>query len=380
MPTQDRPYLSRRRWLQLSTGVIGSAAVLGKSRVHAALVSKPESSHPFINLSINENQFGPSPKVREAMIRSMDFPHEYPDEPRDRLTKAIARAHGLRPENVLIGAGSADILYGAGYFFGLQGGEIISSDPSFHILSHMAEKVGATLNFARFNAHHAVDLDALKSKLSDKTRMVYICNPENPTGTLLKPEELKAFCKEVSKICPIVIDEAYIDYAGDAQALSMIPLVAKDHPVVITRTFSKGFGLGGMRVGYAVSTPELVKGIGSQYVTGIGCGASRISIEAAIAAFGDTNHIQQVYTQNKTARTRVEHMLTNFGLNPIPSKGGFVLAPVIQDSKALADGLFYGSQVKISPRNYFGQNYLRISVGRDDQLDVLEAGLKLVLG
>ena len=247
-------------------------------------------------------------------------------------------------------------------------------------MSMMAEKVGSTLKKVPHNSAHAIDLNALKDAVTDKTGLIYICNPENPTGSLLDPVELKAFCKEMSQKCPVVVDEAYIDYAGDAEKLSMIPLVKEGYPVVVTRTFSKGCGLGGMRVGYAVATPELAKGIGSQYVTGIGCGASRLSIEAALAAYADVDHTKKVYKGNAQARDQIMTQLQNLGLDPIPSKGGFVLVPVEKDSKALADGIFYSSKVKISPRNYYGQNYLRISTGRPDQLAQLESGLKLVLG
>ncbi|MEM7672252.1 MAG: histidinol-phosphate transaminase [Verrucomicrobiota bacterium] len=374
------PNINRRHWLKLSgTGLLASASLAHQSLRGQETSSAPQSGYPYTNLSINENQFGPSPKVKAAIIKAATLSHEYPDIPRAALTQAIAQRNGLTKENILIGAGSADILYGAGYYFGLKNIEIVSADPSFHIMSMMAEKVGSNLKKVRHNAMHGIDLNALKDAVTDQTGLIYICNPENPTGALLPPAELRAFCIEMSEKCPIVVDEAYIDYAGDSAALSMIPLVKEGYPIVITRTFSKGFGLGGMRVGYAVATPELAKGVGSHYVTGIGCGASRLSIEAALAAYEDTTHIQTVEKQNAQARQHIMAILRDQGLEPIPSQGGFVLVPVPMNSKALADGILYSSQVKISPRNYYGQNYLRISTGRPDQLTQLEKGLKLVM-
>lgn len=374
------PNLDRRSWIRLSaTGLLASAAVSQRSAHAQSAPATPDTGYPFTNLSINENQFGPSPKVAEAIVKAAGLSHEYPDIPRVALTDAIAKLNGLNKDNVLIGAGSADVLYGAGYFFGLKDIEIVSADPSFHIMSRVAEKVGSTLKTVRHNSMHGIDLNALKDAVSEKTGLIYICNPENPTGALLGPEELSSFCKEMSEKCPIVVDEAYIDYAGEATKLSMIPLVKEGYPIVVTRTFSKSYGLGGMRVGYAIAPPELAKGVGSQYVTGIGCGASRLSIEAALAAYSDQSYLKTVYKKNAAGRDQITALLQDLNLEPIPSKAGFVLVPVKQDSKALADGIFYSSQVKISPRNYYNQNYLRISTGRPDQLEQLEKGLRLVM-
>lgn len=376
--------LDRRSWLRLTSSAVIGGSLLPLQRAKGQVLPWPAippvpTAYPYTNLSINENQFGPSPLVRDAILKAAPYAHEYPDIPRAALTAAIANRYKVTDKHVLIGAGSADILYGAGYYFGLQGGEIVSADPSFHILSRLAEKHGSTLKFVRHTSAHAVDLNALKEAVTPRTKLVYICNPENPTGTLLPPAELTQFCKEISERCAIVIDEAYIDYAGDAARFTMAPLVEQGYPVVITRTFSKAYGLGGMRIGYALSSPEVANGIGTQYVTGIGCGASRLSIEAALAAYNDTDYIKKVYKHNRTARDTIETMLRDFGLSPIPSSAGFVLVPVSGNSKALADGVFAASQVKISPRNYYGQNYLRISTGRPDQLEHLKEGLRLVL-
>lgn len=377
--------MKRRDWIKRSSLAIGSAYLGGSTLakadtlVHSSNSSSPASSHGFTNLSINENQYGPSPKALEAIKQSAQFAQEYPLEGQERLKAAIARREGVGMDQVILGAGSSDIIMGAAAVFGIGGGNMVSSDPSFTPLMMWAQKFGVEHVKIPWSGNHHVDLKRIEESVTDETKIVYICNPENPVGTMVDTSELYEFCKRVSKRCPILIDEAYLDFAGDIDKLTMMNCVREGMPVIVLRTFSKAYGLGGMRVGYAVCQAELANTISKYYVTGIGCGCSHVSLEAALAAYQDQDYLRMVKEKTAVTRSETFEMFKSMGYDPIASVTTFLLVPIEKDSKAVADAIFGGFKVKISPRYYYDQNFLRISMGRDDQMDLLNRALKIVL-
>lgn len=338
-----------------------------------------ESSHGFTNLSINENQFGPSLKALAAIQDSAAFANEYPLGAQERLRKAIAKKEGVAPSQVILGAGSSDITMGTAAAFGSPHKNMVSSDPSFHPLMLWAEKFGIEHVKIPWTADHRIDLSRIEESITDKTSMAYICNPENPVGTILDTDELYSFCKSACQHCPVLIDEAYIDYAGDVDSLTMMRCVREGLPVIVLRTFSKAYGLGGMRIGYAVTTPDLAKQISEYYVTGIGCGCSHTSLEAALAAYEDQAWIESVRKRTALSRQFLCDYFDSKGQAYIPSVTTFVLAPINKDAKQLSDAIFGAFDMKISPRSYFGQEYLRISMGTMKQMEILTKALTYVL-
>lgn len=376
--------MKRREWIK-SAALIGgslsmSSALRGMPSAAPLGTALPsDSSHGYVNLSINENQWGPSPKARSAMVAAIAYAYEYPAEPHKKLREEIARHEGVDPSQVLIGAGSSDMLKASSYVFGLQGGSIIAAEPTFNDLLRWAEPNGAEIIRIPWNEAYSPDLAKITSSLRGDTRLVYVCNPENPAGTLCDTSELRSFCIETSKTCPVFVDEAYIDFAGEADQLTMMGLVRDGLPIIVSRTFSKAHGLGGMRVGYAVTTPELAEKLKTAYVHGVVCGASHASIEGARAAYADTAWLAHVRKQTAQVRAQFGKFLESIGQAYIPSHTTFMLMPVSADSKMLADTLFNITQVRISPRFIHGQNYLRISMGSPAQMAKLEVGLKLVL-
>ncbi|EDY83700.1 aminotransferase, classes I and II superfamily [Verrucomicrobiia bacterium DG1235] len=376
--------MKRREWIKNAALIGGSlsmsSALRGMPTVAPLGTATPsDSSHGYINLSINENQWGPSPKARSAMVEAVSYAYEYPAVPYRKLRDEIAKHEGVAPSQVLIGAGSSDFLKAGSYVFGGKGGSIVAADPTFNDLMQWAEPNGAKLFRIPWNDAHSPDLPALQSAIRPDTGLVYVCNPENPAGTLLDTAALKAFCEETSEKCPVFVDEAYIDFAGDADALTMMGLVRDGLPIIVSRTFSKAYGLGGMRVGYAVTTPELAEKMKSAYVHGVVCGASHVSIEGARAAYADKKWLAHVVQETAKVRQDFTAFCESIGQSYIPSHTTFVLMPVKQDSKMLADTLFKATNVKISPRFIHNQNYLRISLGSPAQMQRLQTGMKLLL-
>ncbi|MCH6258157.1 aminotransferase class I/II-fold pyridoxal phosphate-dependent enzyme [Puniceicoccaceae bacterium K14] len=373
--------MKRRDWIKNSSLAIGATYLSRASFGNEASAEKAsfESSHGFTNLSINENQFGPSPLAVKAIKDSSQYAQEYPLGGQARLKSTIARHEGVSVDQVILGAGSSDIIMGASSVFGLGGGNIVSSDPSFGPLMMWAKKFGIEHVKIPWTSNHGIDLEGIEKAITSETQVVYICNPENPVGTMAGTSELYEFCKRVSQRCPILIDEAYLDFAGDVDKLTMMRCVREGMPVIVLRTFSKAYGLGGMRVGYAVCQKELAAELSDYYVTGIGCGCSHVSLEAALAAYHDQDYLKSVRERTAEMRSQTISSLKEKGYEPIPSVTTFVLVPIEKDSKAVADAIFGGFGVKVSPRFYYEQNFLRISMGRPDQMAKLDKALKIIL-
>ena len=377
--------MKRREWIKSAALVGGglylSSAARAKPLAAPAGTATPsDSTHGFINLSINENQWGPSPKAKAAMVEAVSYAYEYPAVPHRKLREEIAEREGVEPSQVLIGAGSSDLLKAASYAFGLQGGSIVAADPTFNDLLRWAEPLGAELVRVPWNAAHQPDLAKLANSLRPDSSLLYVCNPENPAGTLVDAATMRDFCKSVSKRCPVFVDEAYIDFAGEAEKLTMMGLVREGLPIIVSRTFSKAYGLGGMRVGYAVTTPELAERLETAYVHGVVCGASHVSIEGARAAYADQRWLSHVRSATAEVRESFGSFCDEIGQPYIPSHTSFVLMPINKDSKQLADTLFKSTRVRISPRFIHGQNYLRVSLGSPAQMAALQTGLRLLLG
>ncbi|MDQ8203769.1 aminotransferase class I/II-fold pyridoxal phosphate-dependent enzyme [Pelagicoccus sp. SDUM812003] len=370
--------MKRRDWLKNASIAAGAAAfsprILSGQEGGAA-----SSARDFVNLSINENQFGPSPRAIAAAQANAKFGHEYPLETQDQLKRLIAAREKVRPSQVILGAGSSDVLMGMSNALGGRGGNIVSSDPSFGPLMAWAAKFGVEHIKVPWTENGEVDLERIERSITDETQIAYICNPENPVGTVISKSELAAFCRRVSERCPVLVDEAYLDFAGDADQLGMMDCVREGLPVVVLRTFSKAYGLGGMRVGYAVTSEELASRISQYYVTGIGCGCSRVSLEAAIAAYEDRDWLSQVRQRTNANRTEFCRFLRERELAYFSSSTTFVLFPVPVDSQRIADAVYGGFRIKISPRNYYDRNYLRVSIGTRQQMRDLQNALSYVL-
>lgn len=370
--------MNRRDWIRASA-LAGAACMTRQAIADTSTTPSKRSSHGFLNLSINENQFGPSPKAITAMEEALGFAHEYPLNSQARLKAAIARREQVSPEQVILGAGSSDIIMGASAYFGQEGGNMISSDPSFAPLMMWAKKFGVEHVKIPWTSSYEVDLERIESSITDQTKVVYICNPENPVGTVIDPNTLYEFCKRVSQRVPVLIDEAYLDFAGESERLSMNRCVREGMQAIVLRTFSKAYGLGGMRVGYAIAPPQLSKDLAAFYVTGIGCGCSHVSLEAALAAYEDSFYLAKTRQRTQQARNYLCSFLSEKGYGHIPSQTTFVLTPVATDSQKLADAIFGGFNIKISPRKYYDQDFLRISVGTMSQMKRLTEALDFVL-
>jgi len=243
--------VNRRNWLKL-IGLAGTGAALAPlaNAKSAQGFNFPAPALPItgpVRLSSNENPYGPSPKVREAMIKAFDEAFRYPFSYTKELTRMIAEKEGVGPEHIVLTAGSTEGLKVTGLSFGMHGGEIVAADPTFQSLMTYGEQFGAHIHWVPLDNTLTHDLQAMEKRVNNNTRLVFVCNPNNPTGTLLPAEKMRDFCRSMAGRAIVFADEAYFDYVTEPGYPSMVELVKQDFNIIVSRTFSKVFGLAGIR-------------------------------------------------------------------------------------------------------------------------------------
>lgn len=387
--------LNRRSWLKAGSVLAAGLAYQPFSSVQATPQAAPMQPLPFFTpeyeylpadlgdippirarLGANENPFGPAESAKKAIIDAINDSFMYPRDGRQELIDTIAKIEGVAPEQVLIGAGSTELLMAAALYYSQGGGSIISGDPSYLSLVSMASKYGATWEKVPLTKDFDLDLPAMEKRVSDKTSLVYICNPNNPTGKLLNPDQLSDFCASVSPKKPVFVDEAYIDYAGDAQKLSAIANIKKGQNVIVARTFSKVHAFAGLRIGYCIGLPETIEKI-SMYSTRGGTTAAT-SVYGAIASLQDQEFLKFSVEQNEISKKYIYGVLKNMGYTCLPSATNFVLFPI----KMKADGFrkaMLEKGVAIRTWEFDGQTWCRVSMHTLEKMKIFEEAFKEVV-
>ncbi|MBW3468001.1 pyridoxal phosphate-dependent aminotransferase [Arthrospiribacter ruber] len=360
--------VSRRNWLK-SASLLGGVAMLtggtGISKLSAEEVKK-FNPRPFatpIRLGSNENPYGPSSSMREAMTAAFDNGCRYPWSYNSALQEMIAQKEGVPSDHVVLVAGSTEGLKITGITFAGRGEEIISGLPTFLSLMDYATVWGADINWVPLNQDMDYDLDEIEKRISPKTKLVFLCNPNNPTGKLLDKNKVMDFCQSACKKTVIFSDEAYYDYIEDPDYPSMIELVKKGENVIVSKTLSKVYGLAGIRMGYLVAKPELAKKLRERVVAN----TNIMAIEAGKAALKDEEFYKFSLAKNLECRKMIEATLDDLGFEYIPSQANFVFFNAKEDvselaQKMLAKGVIIGRP--FPPMN----EWCRVSTGTVEEV------------
>ena len=377
--------MNRRNWLKSSALLAGGVSLLptGLEALGAANPARqplgalaPEwlplteqealsAAAPALKarLLANENPFGPSEKAKRAIADSVASCYQYPAQSRE-LAQKIADYEGVTPEHILLDAGSSPLLLAAAMHYGQKGG-IMTGDPSYADLTRKAEKFKAPIVAVPLTADYKLDLDAMEKQLDARTALVYICNPNNPTGTVLDAAKLKSFVARVSPKTPIFIDEAYIDYLPDPRGASMMAAVKQGQNVLVARTFSKLYGFAGLRVGYVVGQPDTIKLL-SQYAVGP-MSISAPAVQAALASYQDQAYLQEALQKTLASRQFLYDTLKREGYEYIPSSANFVMFPLKMDGKRFVDEMMKRG-VGVRNWQFAGKQWCRVSIGRLDEM------------
>jgi len=328
-----------------------------------------------IKLASNENPLGPSPMAMEALRRVAGESHRYPDGGSHLLRGKLAELCGVTPEEIFVGLGSSEIIDLAARVLLREGRQGLTSEGSYAPFSTAIRSSGAELVLAP-QREFAFDLAAMARAIAAKTAVIYLANPNNPTGTAFPIVELDKFLDAVPDGVLVVLDEAYIHYAKSVQIGSAEEVYRKRKNLLILRSFSKVYGLAGLRIGYAIGRPELLAAM-SKLKTPFN--TSGVAQAAALAALDDHAYVARCIRENDEERTALCEGLRKLGLRPVPSETNFVFVEAGSEAKQISDELLRLGVI-VRPLGWMGfPNAIRVSVGTTEENGKCLEALRRVL-
>jgi histidinol-phosphate aminotransferase len=366
--------ISRRDWFKSSLALTAGFSVTPSlvQSLMAAPVSNAEKiffeasklNGAKVRLNSNENPYGPSEKAKKAVMQSLSEGNRYAFNELEAMRKMLADKEGVDPSYIMLGAGSGELLCQTGIAYGMEGGRVLSAYPTFPLLMSYAEKMSATWDKVDLNEKLEFDYQKLLSAIKSDTRLVFSCNPNNPTGTVVDSDIVKSFCEEASKKTLVYADEAYIEFLEPAQQKSMVSIVQHTPNLIVSKTFSKVYGLAGLRMGYIVAHPDVLKKVGKYGDT---ISPSQTALAAAKASLGDEDFMKMTRDKNAVARKVLTDYLdskkifhgkpvTNVVLFPAPKDGKMILTK-LEDKGFL-----------IRVWDYQQKEWCRVSIGTADEM------------
>lgn len=324
-----------------------------------------------IKLASNENPLGPSPKALAALVGGHDSLHRYPDGGAYRLRQALADRWKVSLDHIILGNGSDEVLGLLARTFLAPGDEAVMADQTFVIYKmEVTAAHGKAVIVPLVNWTH--DLDGMAKAITPKTRLVFLCNPNNPTGTMVAADAVARFMAQVPENVIVVFDEAYLEYVRDPHFPDSLQYVMQGRNAIVLRTFSKIYGLAGLRIGYGITTPEITNCLNRVRPP---FNANTLAQRAALAALGDDEHVAKSRAVNAAGMQQLESGLRALGFTAIPSQANFVYFDVKRDGRVLFDALL---REGVIVRHIEG-TMLRVTIGQPDENDAFLASLKKVL-
>ncbi len=336
------------------------------------LDERPNVNAMMARLNANENPYGPPESTKKAVAEAVAGGNRYSWKELAILVDKIAKKEGVTKDFIMMGPGSSDLLEKVALVLFMKGGNIVSADPTYMSLIKVAESVGATWKAIPCKADWSFDLKAMEAAIDSQTKLVYICNPNNPIGTITKGKELLDFCERVSEKVPVFVDEAYLELAEGTETQSMVSLLAKNKNVIIARTFSKIMGMAGLRVGYAVAQPAFLEKI--QQITRGGMGISHTSVLGAIASFEDTEFQATTKKMNSECKEYLYKHLKKMNYSYVPSYTNFVIFPInIPGKEFLSKMTSKGIMIRVF--DIQKKPYCRVSMGTMAEMELFVKAL-----
>jgi len=368
--------LSRRNFAQL-LGLGASAALLapvqargleerlalgGRLRAAKLLPKDPEN---LILLNSNENPYGPSPAALEAMVEAHSVACRYPDFWADQLQEKLARFHGVDPEMVVVTCGSTEVLKLGAMAFLDPNRRLVMAEPTFEAIGRYARLTGAEIVKVPCDAAWRHDLEAMARAARERPGLVYLCNPNNPTGTVVSKAALEKFLKQMPADSVALVDEAYCHFADDPGYGSLLDSVKAGGNVVVARTFSKIYGMAGLRLGYAIARRDLIERMRPHQVME---SWNVMACAAALASLEDAGFVARNVRLNADARAALVDALRERGRDCIPSQTNFVCVPVGGPARPLIQAF---RERGISVGRPFARldDYIRVSLGTPAEME-----------
>ncbi len=358
--------LSRRHVMQ---GLLLGAAGMALSPASVAQIEIPPGQ---IRLIFNENPYGPSPKALAEVARILPLTAYYPDDIEGELIALLMERLQLDRSQIFLASGSNEGLQAAMLAFGKQG-KVLT--PSLTYSDHLlyAENLGVEVERVPLRDDMAIDLDAIARAVDDSVSLVYLCNPNNPTGMAIDGDELRSFCRDVGAKVPILIDEAYNELTDKPEYTSMLDLVRGGANLLLTRTFSKIFGMAGLRVGYGMGHPDIVKVVRDHVMAW----PNGVGLYAAYHSYLDEDFIAFSRQKILQGREMVNATFRRHGIEPLASQTNFVYANIGRNADTFAAAMAERNvMIRGAYQGY--DTYSRVSMGRIEELKVFDQVFKAV--
>jgi len=349
----DNTNVSRRAFAQL----------LGAGAAVAALpfpIAAAPRSNGAVRLSANENPYGPSPAAMRAMRESLGDAWRYPDEAGDALIESIAKLHGLSTDQVILGDGSSEVLKVAALTFLDRDRPLVVADPTFEAIAAYASTIGADVVKVPLDASYAHDV----AGMAKDAGLIYVCNPNNPTATITPKKALRSLIDSVPRSTTVLVDEAYHHYVTSSDYESVIPLTSTYPNLVVSRTFSKIYGMAGLRCGYGIGQQATIDRMRKQQAWD---SMNIVALSAARASLADADHVTRGRQRNSKTRAWVTGQLDRLGFKYLPSEANFMMVDVRNDVRPVIramreSGVHVGRLFPALP------HHLRVTIGTPEQM------------
>ena len=326
----------------------------------------------IIKLASNENPLGPSPLAVQAITENAAQVHLYPDGNAYYLKRDLAQHLGVSTEHLILGNGSNDVLQLVAEAYLAPDDEVIYAAGAFIVYSLVTKLCSATaVVVPMVNDTH--DLSALAAAITDKTKVIFVANPNNPTGTMVTTDETAAFMEQVPEGVLVVFDEAYYEYVARSDYPQTLPYVLEGRNFIITRTFSKIYGLAGLRIGYGIAPPPLVETL-NRVRQPFNC--SLVGQAAARAALKDTDHVTESQKSNTAGKAFFYKAFDDMGLGYIQTEGNFIMLHVEPSGAEITDALLRQGIIVRPMAGYGYPNSVRITIGTQQENERLITALK----
>lgn len=365
--------ISRRKFAQL----LGAGAAGFVTRPVLSFTEPPaakSTAAEIVRLSANENPYGPSPNALKAMTEAFPLSCRYPDAHMDELVGALASLNGVNRNQILLGDGSGEILkLCAEAFTGPKRGTMVAADPTFEAILNHAQASGGRVEKIPLTNNYAHDLPKMAAAAKDG--LIYVCNPNNPTASITPKDQLRDFIEKTSPQTMILVDEAYFHYADSPDYDSVIPMI-KDHPnLIVARTFSKIYGMAGLRCGYGVAQRETVEKMRRYQPWD---SVNIMAITAAIANLNDSDQVENGRRLNSEAKVFVTGELNTMGYQSIPSQANFIMVGVKRPVVPLIQAM---KQRNVQVGRLFPAlpNHMRVTIGKKSEMETFLAALREVI-
>jgi len=317
-----------------------------------------------IKLASNENAWGPSPRAMEAIKGALQNLHRYPDGSCYYLTKSLAAKIGVKPEEIVFGNGSNEIIGLLITAFLQPGEEVISSHPSFLMYQKLVQVQGGSNKVVELSESMHHDLEAILQAVSAKTRIIFLDNPNNPTGTIIDRDDFASFMEQLPQEIIVVLDEAYVDFVDPDLRIDVLAYIRGGKPVAALRTFSKAYGLSGLRLGYGIMHAEI-----GGYLNRVRqpFNVNSLAQVGGVAALEDDVHYRMTLQKSSDGIAWLQGEVAKLGCRPMETHTNFFLIDVKGDGRKLYEHMLRQGVIVRPMQAYGYPNYIRITVGRQDE-------------